>query len=100
MDWRPGKDGGADDASGPHLPGGRQASGPAAERATGAPLTGFTRDGAWDACPPSAALAAALEAASGPDRHCPGATRDELVGMLRQWQAMESWAAAGKLALL
>jgi hypothetical protein len=100
MDRRPGQDGGTGDAPGARLPGGRQAFGPAAERTVGAPLTGFARDGAWDACPPSAALAAALEAASGPDRHCPGATRDELLGMLRQWQAMESWAAAGKLALL
>ena len=28
-------------------------------------LSGFARDGAWDACPPSAALAAALEGVSG-----------------------------------
>lgn len=57
------------------------------------------QDGEWDACPPSAALAAAPEAASGQGWRCPGATRDELVGLLRQWQALESWAAAGKLGV-
>lgn len=100
MSWQPGRDSRAGDAPDPRLPGDRQAPGPAAEPTADSPLAGFARDGAWDACPPSAALAAALEAASGPDRHCPGATRDELIGMLRQWQAVESWAAAGKLALL
>ena len=63
-------------------------------------LAGFAKGGEWDACPPSAALAAALEAASGPEWRCPGASRDELVGLLRQWQALESWAAAGKLGVL
>jgi hypothetical protein len=63
-------------------------------------LAGFTQDGAWDACPPSAALAVALEAASGSEWRSPGATRDELLGLLRRWQALESWAAAGKLGLL
>jgi hypothetical protein len=63
-------------------------------------LSGFTPGGAWDSCPPSAALATALEAVSGPGRRCPGAARDELVSVLRQWQALESWAAAAKLAAL
>ena len=51
-------------------------------------------------CPPSAALADALEAASGPEWRCPGATRDEMMGLLGRWQAVESWAAAGKLGVL
>jgi hypothetical protein len=63
-------------------------------------LSGFAADGEWDACPPSAELAVALGAASGPEWRCPGATRDEMVGLLRQWQALESWAAAGKLGVL
>lgn len=61
---------------------------------------GFAHGGAWDTCRPSAGLAAALEAVSGPDWSCPGADRDELVGLARQWQALESWAAAGKLGVL
>jgi hypothetical protein len=63
-------------------------------------LPGFASGGEWDVCPPSAALAAALEGASGPKWRCPDATRDEMVGLLRQWQALESWAAAGKLGVL
>ena len=63
-------------------------------------LAGFAGDGEWDACPPSATLAAALEAASGAGWRCPGASRDEMLGLLRQWQALESWAAAGKLGVL
>ncbi|MGH3252018.1 MAG: DUF222 domain-containing protein, partial [Trebonia sp.] len=66
----------------------------------GSYLPGFARDGEWDTCPPSAALAAALESASGPGQRCGGASRDELLGLLRQWQAQESWAASGKLAVL
>jgi hypothetical protein len=63
-------------------------------------LSGFAADGEWDARPPSAELAVALEAASGPEWRCLGATRDEMTGLLRQWQALESWAAAGKLGVL
>jgi hypothetical protein len=63
-------------------------------------LPGFAADGEWDTYPPSAALAVALEGASGPRWRCAGATRDEMFGLLRRWQALESWAAAGKLGVL
>jgi len=63
-------------------------------------LRGFAKGGDWDTCPPSAALATALESASGPGWRCPGAISDEMLGLLRQWQALESWAAAGKLGVL
>jgi hypothetical protein len=63
-------------------------------------LCGFAAGGQWDACPPSAALALALEEASGPEWLCPGASRDEMFGLLRQWQALESRAVAGKLGIL
>jgi len=76
----------------PGLPGG---GGP------GAPgPSGFALGGGWDACAPSAALAAAAEAASGAGWRCAGLSRDEMTGLLRQWQALESWAAAGKLGVL
>lgn len=88
MGWQPGKDSGAGD-----MP-------VSAALARDPRLAGFAKDGGWDTSRPSAALADALEAASGAEWQCPGATRDELLGMLRQWQALESWAAAGKLALL
>jgi hypothetical protein len=62
--------------------------------------SGFALGGQWDACPPSASLAAAAEAAAGPGWRCDGLTRDQMTGLLRQWQALESWAAAGKLGVL
>jgi hypothetical protein len=63
-------------------------------------LTGFARDGEWDTCPPSATLAAAVQGASGPEWRCPGASHDEMLGLLRQAQALESRAAATKLGIL
>jgi Domain of unknown function (DUF222) len=63
-------------------------------------LPGFAKDGEWDVCRPSAALVTALEGVSGPEWHCPGATRDELLGLLRQAQAIESWATAAKCGIL
>ncbi|HVT67952.1 MAG TPA: DUF222 domain-containing protein, partial [Trebonia sp.] len=81
-------------------------SDPGSDNATGAapgPLpparpagcAGFEPDGPWDSAAPSAALAAALEAATGAE-----ASHDQRVGVLRQWQALEAWAAAGKLQAL
>src|SRR3984885_2075743 len=63
-------------------------------------LSGFARGGEWDVCPPSAALAVALEEASGPGWRSAGASREEMFGLLRRWQALESRAAAAKLGLL
>ena len=63
-------------------------------------LAGFASGGEWDACPPSASLTLALEAAAGPEWRCAGATRDEMFGLLRQWQALEARAVAGKLGVL
>jgi hypothetical protein len=64
------------------------------------PLADFEHGGAWDAAPPSAVLATALEAAAGPDGLYAGAGASSLVGIVRQWAAIESWAAAGMLAAL
>ena len=63
-------------------------------------LAGFVKDGPGDTCPPSAALAAVVEDLSGPERRCEGATDDELVGLLGRWDALEAWAAAGKLGVI
>jgi hypothetical protein len=65
-----------------------------------ASLAGFGHGGAWAGEPPSAAVAVALEAAAGPEALYEGAGTDALVGVVRQWAAVESWAAAGKLAAL
>jgi len=63
-------------------------------------IAGFEHGGAWGAAGPSAALSAALEAAAGPEDLYEGAGPDALVGIVRQWAAIESWAAAGLLAAL
>ena len=72
--------------------------------APGAPhdgrLAGFAPGGEWDTCPPSAELAQVLESVSGADWRCPGATDDEMVGMVRRWAAIESWAGAAKLRVI
>ena len=86
MGWQPGQD---DDP-------GTAAPGPARDPR----LTGFARDGEWDASCPSTALAAVVEDVSGPEWRCPGATRDEMLGLLRQAQALESWTVATKLGIL
>ena len=61
---------------------------------------GFGHGGTQAGALPSAALAAALEAAAGPEDLYEGADTDALVGVVRQWAAVESWAAAGKLGAL
>src|SRR5262252_10028581 len=91
----PGRGAGAEPAPGAGLPGG----------AGGRPgrdprLAGFAQGGAGDGCLPGSALAVMLEELSGPDWRCDGATDDELIGLLGRWQAMESWAAAGKLGVV
>ena len=63
-------------------------------------LAAFQHGGAWAAAAPSAALAVALETAAGPDGSYEGADADALVGIARQWAAIESWAAAGLMAAL
>src|ERR1700722_5589418 len=64
------------------------------------PPGGFGHGGPWAGAAPSAELAAALEQAAGPEDLYDGADTDVLVGITRQWAAVESWAAAGKLAAL
>jgi hypothetical protein len=61
-------------------------------------LAGFEHDGSWATEPPSARLALALEEAAGPENRYERADTDAMVGIVKQWAAVESWAAAGKLA--
>src|SRR5215469_15580294 len=81
-------------------PGGSEADSRAAGGGRDPRLAGFGRGGAGDACPPGAALAAVVAELSGPGWRCAGADDDELTGLLGRWQALESWAAAGKLGVI
>ena len=63
-------------------------------------LAAFGHGGALETAAPSAALAVALERSAGPGGTYGEADTDALVGIARQWAAIESWAAAGLLGAL
>src|ERR1700722_4430711 len=93
----PGVPSGSDNSRASNRLGGSAAQGesPRDER-----LSGFTRGGEWDACPPGPERAAVLAAVTGPEWRCPGADPDELIGVLRRLAALESWASAAKLGAI
>ena len=51
-------------------------------------LAQFAHDESRDAPAPSGPMALLVDELSGPERRCPGATDDELIGMLRAWAAI------------
>ena len=61
------------------------------------PGPGFAAGGPFDTRAPSALLAGLADAATR-DGHLAGLTDDELVGVMRTWQRLESWCGAGLLA--
>src|ERR1700733_7175336 len=95
MGWQPGSDAGKGASPGrdPGPPGG-------ALPVRDLRLAEFASDGGRDAIVPSGRLALVADEVSGPERRCPGATDDELAGLLRGWAAIESWASGAKLAAI
>lgn len=95
MGWQPGPRGaeGASPDRDPGMPGG-------AASVRDPRLAEFASDGGRDALVPSGRLALVADEVSGTERHCPGATDDELAGLLRAWAAVESWAAGAKLGVI
>src|ERR1700722_14384115 len=87
---------GSTPGQGPGLPG-REPGPPGQD--PGLPA-GFGHGRPWAEAAPSASLAAALQHAAGPAGLYDGADIDALVGIARQWTAVESWAAAGRLPAL
>src|ERR1700733_10890922 len=63
-------------------------------------LAWFAADGGREALAPSGRLALLADQVSGPGRRCAGANADELIGLLRAWAAIESWAAGAKLGVI
>jgi hypothetical protein len=63
-------------------------------------LAVFGGDGLDGSPAPSGSLALLADEVSGPGRRCPGATGNELAGLLRAWAAVESWAAGAKLGVI
>jgi hypothetical protein len=63
-------------------------------------LAWFASDDGLDALVPSGLLALAADEVSGAERRCPGATDDEIIGLVRALAAVESWAAAARLGVV
>src|ERR1700688_4122073 len=95
MGWQPGPGSGAGRGPDrdPRVPGGAP---PPCDPRLAEVASGEGRD----ALVPSGRLALAADELSGPERRCPGASDDELVGLLRAWAAVESWAAGAKLGVI
>jgi hypothetical protein len=96
MGWQPGP-GDAAGASPPPQRGPGTSGGAAARDPR---LAAFASADGLGGPAPSGALALLADQVSGPGRRCPGATSNELVGLLRGWAAVESWAAAAKLGVI
>src|ERR1700749_923577 len=63
-------------------------------------LARFAHDGPGNTCEPGPELAAGGAGRSGAEWRCAGATDDELIGLLGRWDAIGSWAEAGKLGVV
>ena len=59
----------------------------------------FAQGGSADRATPNAWQLMAMHDLSGPDGRCPGATDDEVFGMLGQWGAAAAWIEGRKLAV-
>ena len=64
------------------------------------PAGGFAGGGVFDAAPPGSTLAGFADEVTGWSGRCAGASDDELIGVLRAWGRLESWAAERKLAVI
>src|SRR6202161_965361 len=103
MDQQPGQEDGEDagqdrDSKPPSASGG-----PGPDPAPPGPdprLPQFAWDDSREVPKPSRPMALLVDALGGTQRRCPGADGDELVGLLRAWAAVESWAAAAKLGVI
>jgi hypothetical protein len=96
MGWRPGLGsgtGGGPDRD-PGLPGDQ------APPTRDPRLDLFAGDGTRGTPVPSGRLALLADELSGPERRCAGTTDNELIGLLRAWAAIESWAAGAKQGLI
>src|SRR5215475_11409448 len=63
-------------------------------------LEAFAQGGAAGGLRPNAWFGMVVSDLSGDDGSCPGASDDEVLGLLSGWAAQEAWGAARKLAVL
>jgi hypothetical protein len=100
MGWDAGENGGTGGRPGPvpgPLPPGASAS--ASASVPGRRLDVFAGDGS-EVPVPSWHLGLLADELSGAERRCPGASDNEVVGLVRAWAALESWAAGAKLGVI
>lgn len=64
------------------------------------PAAGFRSGGLLDSAKPGAALAGFADDASGENRDFANVRDDELIGLLRAWQRIESFGTSGKLSAI
>jgi hypothetical protein len=100
MGWLPGPNGGTGESPdrGPGTPEGGADDAPSPSRDPR--LAEFASAGGQAPPSPSGRTALLADELSGPERRCPGATDDELIGLLQAWSKLESWAAAAKLGVI
>ncbi len=78
----------------------RDGSVPGPSSLAAGPAAGFTSGDVLDTMRPCVALVGFADDATGPDGRCDGATDDQLIGVLRAWDRIESWAGERKLAVI
>ena len=78
----------------------RDVAPPALSGLAAGPAGGFAAGNELDVMLPGVTLAGFAEDVAGPDGRCASASDDELVGVLRAWDRLESWTAARKLAVV
>jgi Domain of unknown function (DUF222) len=64
------------------------------------PAAGFGSSNELDTMPPCVTLAGFADDVTGPDGRCGDAPDDQLIGVLRAWDRLESWTAARKLSVI
>src|SRR5271165_6927733 len=64
------------------------------------PAAGFGSGNELDAMRPGVTLAGFADDITGPEGRCAGASDDQLIGVLRAWDRLESWTAARKLSVI
>ncbi len=73
---------------------------PALSGLAAGPAAGFAAGNELDVMLPGVTLAGFAEDVTGPGGRCAAASDDQLVGVLRAWDRLESWTAARKLAVV
>jgi Domain of unknown function (DUF222) len=78
----------------------RDVSPPGLSALAAGPAAGFASSNELDTMSPCVTLTGFADDVTGPDGRCDGASDDQLIGVLRAWDRLESWAAGRKLSVI